>query len=81
MTDQKYDAETVEALAQVMCSLCSEKKLRWQDRQYGDFCHLAERHDQEGTECEADAVLQAALKLGIPIDTGTALTFPDQADT
>jgi hypothetical protein len=81
MAEQKYDVETVEALARGMCGLCSEKKLRWRDRQYGDFCHQAEPHDTEATECDADPVLQAALKLEIPIDTGTHLEFPEQADT
>lgn len=77
MADEKYDANTVEALADVICGLCSEKKLRWVDRQYGDFCHLAESTDTEATDCDADAVLQAAIKLGIPIDTGTHLNFPE----
>ena len=70
MTDtKKYDLETVEALAQVICGMCSEERPRWKDEQYGDFCHHANPHDQEGAECEADAVLQAALKLGVPVET------------
>lgn len=81
MPQQKYDAETVEAIAAVICDLCSAKKLRWKDRRYGDFCHQAEPHDTEATDCDADAVLEAALKLGIPIDTGAQLNFPEQADT
>jgi hypothetical protein len=72
-----YDKETVEALAMVLCPCCSDKKLRWRDRTDGTFCHQQEFFDQEGIECEASAMLEAAMSLGIEIDTGAHLEFPE----
>ena len=66
----------VETLAMVQCSACSGDMLRWRDRQSGEFVHQ-ERFGYDATECEADHLLNAALKIGVQIYTGAELEFCD----
>lgn len=66
----------VETLAMVQCSGCSGDMIRWRDRQSGEFVHQ-EQFGYDATECEADNLLNTALKIGVPIYTGAELDFPE----
>ena len=68
----------VEELAMVMCSACSDEALRWRNRECdSEWVHHDSVSPYEGEECEASAVLTAAIKLGIPLYTGAELDFPE----
>ena len=67
--------EVIEDLAMVMCSCCSEGLLRFRDPQcMSDWAH-SDPFESEGVECEAASMLTAAVDLGIPIYTGSDLSF------
>ncbi|MEQ1517540.1 MAG: hypothetical protein ABL931_13740 [Usitatibacteraceae bacterium] len=68
----------IEDLAMVMCSCCSEGLLRWREPMCkSEWCH-SDPHEREGVECEASAMLAAAVELGVPIYTGADLQFGDE---
>jgi len=64
----------VEDLAMVMCGYCSAGDHRWRDAGDGSFYHRDEFVD-EGKDCEASRMLEAALDLKVPIYTGAELEF------
>lgn len=66
----------IEDLAQVMCSGCSAGEHRWRAHDCdSEWSHLDRYDPYEGQECEASAMLTAAVALGIPIYTGAELEF------
>ena len=66
----------VETLAMVECAYCSDGDLRWLDRVDQIFVHQ-EEFGYEAVECEANHMLKAARKIGVPIYTGAELEFPE----
>lgn len=68
-----------ETIAMVMCSGCSGGEMRWRDRQSDEFVH-AEPFGYDAVDCDANHMLNAALKIGVPIYTGAELEFPDPED-
>lgn len=64
----------IEEIAMIMCPLCSDGQLRWQDRHDESFCHADDTHD-EAVDCEATFMLQAARDADVPIYTGAELEF------
>jgi len=71
--------ETVEDLAMVMCSLCSEGLVRFCAPDCKSEWSHCDPHEIEGLECEAASMLTAAVALGVPIYTGADLEFETEA--
>jgi nucleoside phosphorylase len=69
----------VEEMAMIMCGHCSEGRLRWLSHDYKEWCHNDD-FGREATECEADAMLDAAKAAGVPLYTGAELEFDQLSD-
>ena len=70
--------QVIEDLAMVMCSACSDDELRWRNPECdSEWVHHDDVSPYEGQECEASAMLTAAMTLGIPLYTGADLEFAE----